>query len=67
MKKCVVTNKESGCKYTLFFKLNETPMAANGYEYGTENFVYSEEAHENETSENFIKRVKKDVQMHEDL
>lgn len=66
-KKCIVTNKESKCKYALNFRLNITPMEVNVFEYGTEDFVYSSNAQENEMIDDFIKRVKKEVQTHEDL
>ena len=57
-KKCIVTNKESKCKYTLNFRLNKTPMEISVFEYNTEDFVYSSNAQENETTYDFIKRVK---------
>lgn len=71
MKKYTVTNKNSGCKYTLCFCLSKIPMSAIGFEYGTEKtadyHVYYEESQDSETMDDFIKRVKKDVRTHEDL
>ena len=67
VKKCTVTNKESKCKYTLNFRLDKTPIEVSVFEYNTEDFVYSSNAQENETMDDFVKRVKKEVQVHEDL
>ena len=68
-KKSRVTNKESGYKYTILFRLDKEVFEAKAYYLDDEEaeYMYGAEAFENETADDFIKRVKNEVKNHEYL